>query len=118
MNYDVSSPLPFTEDGTDLALTGPEDVAEFTRNEIRIILSTFRNQYRYDLSAGVDWLELFERKPVVEVREAIRAAVGRATFVRNVDRVDTSHDAATRTLSLSFRARLVDGTTLVGSEQL
>lgn len=117
MNYDVSRGLGFTSDRRDFLLTDRDATAEYVRNQIRIILATFRNQYRFDLNAGVDWPSLLEKGVTLpEVREALREAISRAEYVNKVDRIRTEFEPANRVLSVSFRALLDTGDELISTE--
>lgn len=120
MNYNVQLALPFTDDGRDLSLIGPEDIAEYSANQVRIVLGQFRGQYVFDTTAGVRWFELYEGNvPRAVVREAIREALlEQCEFVVRVEAVESNYDACERALSVAYTLRLVDGSTLTGEELL
>jgi hypothetical protein len=117
VNYDVTQPLPYNSQGTDLALTGPESVSTWASQDIRIRLSTFLGQYRFDQSAGVDWLRLLDKGiTTLEVREAIRVCVTACPAVVRVDSIESSYEPIARALSVKWFAVLSDGSELQGSE--
>jgi len=118
MNIDVTKAMPYTSGGIDWALVGPESLATWAANDIRIRLTMFLGQYEFDTGAGVDWLKLFDARDMRIVQEGIRRCIQSCPAVRRLDSIETSLNPSTRRLDVTFFARLSDGTTLDQTETL
>ncbi len=100
-------------------LTLTRDLPTYTAQKLRGRLQFFRGEWFLDQRIGFPWNQsVFSIKnpDLRSIRQLLRRTILSVPSVENVDRAEASLDAASRVLSLSFAARLNDGSTLLAGE--
>lgn len=104
-------------DGADLALVSDLDaIGQSVRTRLRFFLG----EWFADLDVGVPWWQsIFVKNPNLGVvREALRSTVADTPGIARVEAFDFAFAAATRDLSVSFRARADTGELIVFDESV
>lgn len=104
-------------DGADLALVSDLDaIGQSVRTRLRFFLG----EWFADLDVGVPWWQsILVRNPNLGVvREALRSTVANTPGISRVESFDFAFTAATRDLTVSFRARADTGELIVFDESV
>lgn len=104
----------------DLALSAGESflrtvLGDEVAQRILVRLSFFKGEYFRNLDAGMAWLQVVFEKgcPDETIRAWLVALIGTTEGVAGVDKLDFTRDAPSRSLDITFTARLQDGSTFV-----
>ena len=113
--FDKTGDAMLTPDGKSIVLaTGPARV----KQRLKVGIQTIAGTYRYNIDAGIPWIEWFEQGVRAPIDAGLRAFFTSFPEVLRIDKLTLDVNRSTRLLQVNYILQLKDGTEIVATTSM